>query len=409
MTVSTRLKSGTATYLQGVFQESLAFLGSFMPSVEKWRARRAEQYLQSAQKEYEANRLRETIQYLEKSEKWSAKKADVFASLGLIYGQMGDREKAKRHYNLALLDSFQRDGGSNFRALRALGVMFHEDGDYREALYHYLKALEHPEGGSDDGLLGNLGALYLDMGKIDESIEYSRRAEAINPKNPIVLENLGRAFNSIGKLDEALKYLKRSVDADPENWEAYRQISIAYRAKGDLGKALDNLDDTLRRAPNNPDILYDLSILLDEKGDRARAAEAAKAAASGYEQNGNIERQAFAHWQLGWSLYNVGDFEGSKEASRRAVELRPALFAARFNLGLALVRLGNLEMAKLEYEQGLSSVQDASDIKFYAIEDLLKVKQEAPNLKVGPILEMLESKYKALTEQLQATSVAPLP
>ncbi len=87
-------------------------------------------------------------------------------------------------------------------------------------------------------------------------------------------------------------------------------------------------------------------IHLDD-GEYAEAAQAyEQAIACGLDDVGT-------YWDLGWAYYLAGDYESSVRASRRALEMDPAMFPVRMNVATALLASGQTAAAMQEYEQGL--------------------------------------------------------
>ena len=399
------IQGGVTASLRNALQEVLAYLASSLGFVRRWRERKVDHYFDLAQKAYEQGRLHEAIPYLEKTLEWSTKKPEVYESLGVVYYELGARDNAKREFMMAILESYKQDGISSFRALKAMGIILQDERNLTEAMYYYLKALEVPEGRSDATVLMNLGGVFHDLGQYDESLRYSRMAEAINKDDAIVQENIGRASYALGDLDTALASLQRATELNPSKADLARLLAVVYQARGNSTLAMETLSKV--RDSGDPEVLFDLAVLLEEHGQHKEAVEAAAQAAELFHDRGEREREAAANWQLGWCAYNLPDLARSVEASRKAVELDPSLFAAQFNLGLALLLQGDADGARQHYEAGMNAVREPSDIKFYAILDLEAAAQKHPeNSAFAPILGTLKKKHKAMTQELQAPTQA---
>jgi tetratricopeptide (TPR) repeat protein len=248
-------------------------------------------------------------------------------------------------------------------------------------------------------VLTNLGAVFNDLGQYEESLKYSRLALAISPDDPAILENIGKASYNVGDLEAATESLSRAVRLNPGDAELARILAWCYRAKGNPTQAIATLSAV--RGSKNPEVFLDLAIALEEQGRHEEGSQAAAQAAESFRLAGQPDREAAAYCQLGWSTYKLDDFPRSVAASRKAVELDPTLFAAQFNLGLALLLMGDQDGARRHYEAGMNAVREPSDIKFYAIGDLkaaARVRGEVPGLQ--PIVEALQAKHAALSEAL---------
>ena len=145
-----------------------------------------------------------------------------------------------REANLALDDSL---GFFSSRILldkwfRLLG-RFQRSGKIDEGLA-FLKILEkhHP---LDHRVVSNLGAFYAITGSAAEALEYSERAVAINPDDPINKWNLARVYDQQGRLAEANRHYLEALavfgESDPKARCDYAEF-IGTRL-GDTIKACD--------------------------------------------------------------------------------------------------------------------------------------------------------------------------
>ena len=100
---------------------------------------------------------------------------------------------------------------------RLLG-RFQRSGDIDEGLA-FLKVIEkhHP---LDHRVISNLGAFYAMTGNGEKALEYSERAVAINPDDPINKWNLARIYDKQGRLEEADRHYLEALavfgDEDPK-------------------------------------------------------------------------------------------------------------------------------------------------------------------------------------------------
>ena len=70
----------------------------------------------------------------------------------------------------------------------------------------------------DDDLLYNLGVIYGEADRIDESVEFMRRALDANPDNASALNYIGYTWAERGiNLDEAEKMIERALALRPDD------------------------------------------------------------------------------------------------------------------------------------------------------------------------------------------------
>lgn len=81
-------------------------------------------------------RYEEALREMEKDLERRPDDPDILNNLGVVYKRMGDRETAKRYYEMAL--GYGEYGGVRWN----LGLLAYEEGDYEAARLHWRKALE---------------------------------------------------------------------------------------------------------------------------------------------------------------------------------------------------------------------------------------------------------------------------
>jgi len=114
----------------------------------------------------------------------------------------------------------------------------------------------------------------------------------------------GREFLLAGRLNQAISELSTAVSLDPKLTEAHNLLGVAYDKKG--------------------------------FGDRAKES---------FERAVKMEEDADTLNNLGFSLYQNGNYRAAVDRLKRAAKLAPADERILNNLGLALCRLGKIEEA----------------------------------------------------------------
>jgi tetratricopeptide (TPR) repeat protein len=113
------------------------------------------------------------------------------------------------------------------RALRA-----ERKQDFATARIHYLRAV-------DNGL--RTAAVYNELawvsveagaGSPEESVAYARKAFAMEPGNPDILDTLGWALQNAGRSEEALPYLTRAYAMKPSMFCIHYHLGQAYLSLG---------------------------------------------------------------------------------------------------------------------------------------------------------------------------------
>jgi Tfp pilus assembly protein PilF len=213
-----------------------------------------------------------------------AKKAEdpnVHYILGVSYLRENNATLALQEFQKALaVDSRNPD------VLVGLGRAYHLKKAYAEAEKQHLQALSLRPG--DPLTENNLGALYLDMERLDDAIRYFGQAaanltfpksevsftglgyahflkgeylEAVSAYNNALAQNssysqahqrLGEVYYAMGKTDRAIGEFRKALDLNGNDVLAHFQLGLAYmKLGGESARAAASLQKVLRLAPNS--------------------------------------------------------------------------------------------------------------------------------------------------------------
>lgn len=186
--------------------------------------------------------------------------------LGAISYKMGAKDKALKHYRLAV----ELNPEDTIYQKNLADMLYVEEGEIDEAIAIYLKLLEKSP--RDVETLLNLGIISEGVGQQEEAESFYQRALEIEPWNPAVRERLMELRNR--ESEEAL------ADDDEEPVEERYQRVQALVDEGDLEQATRELERILEAYPDFPPAHNDLAVLYHQEGDKERAlAHYEKAAA----------------------------------------------------------------------------------------------------------------------------------
>ena len=146
------------------------------------------------------------------------------------------------------------------RQLVAQAQNFFSARQYGRAETNYLQILQRDE--NNALVLGNLAAIEMEEGKLDDAEKHIRAALAQNPDDAYNLSKLGYLKFQQGKYDDALNALSRAAKLDPQNPEIENYLGVTLSHKGlrmqaetALRKAVQ-LDPDYAAAHNNLAAIY---------------------------------------------------------------------------------------------------------------------------------------------------------
>ena len=157
-----------------------------------------------------AGRADAAIEVLEQLAKAFPGLARVHVALGDIYRQEKQFGKAAKAYGRAI-ELAEKTGGAEWFIYYARGISYERLGkwDLSEADLRKALALEPDQ----PNVLNYLGYSLVDRNvKLEEALEMIRKAVAARPDDGYIRDSLGWALYRMGRYDEAVKHMERAVE-----------------------------------------------------------------------------------------------------------------------------------------------------------------------------------------------------
>ncbi len=205
-----------------------------------------------------------------------------------------DRQEAQTHYALGV--SYLREPNIT-SALReflkaveldprnadyqeALAQAYHLKNAYPEAEKHYLEAVRLS--GGDPGYYNNLGALYLDMQRWDDAVEYFRLAagDLLFAQPEVALTGAGTALVEKGEPLEAIEYFQQALEKNRRYAPAHLHMGRAYQALNRPGPAIESFLEATRIDSGYAEAYYQLGLAYMKRKEEGKAREAFEKAIS---------------------------------------------------------------------------------------------------------------------------------
>jgi tetratricopeptide (TPR) repeat protein len=311
--------------------------------------------------------------------------AQALTHLGFVLERQGQPEEAERCYRKAVrLEPGPGKSGLHY----GLSFFLHRHGrleelidslkeavrrDPRDAIAQSHLAISLVDGAHDIVELGEatrkavaldsrnpftLNILYLVLsaeGKPKEALEVQKKNTELGSNNPVMWSNLGNACRGAGKLDEAATAYRRSLSIDPAGvsaFVAHVNLCDVLLNQGKLWEEIRALQEALLRDPEDPILASQRGIALEPEGSHEEASEA-------FLQATRLDPTfALAHMHLG-NCYAALRKPAEAEASyKKAVELQfgggPGLLL-QTALGDFYGSQGKLDLAIESYRKALAS------------------------------------------------------
>jgi tetratricopeptide (TPR) repeat protein len=169
-------------------------------------------------------------------------------------------EKATLEFAQAIsIDSL--DFGSHVN----LGVCQYRLGNYQESIEATKKAITlNPK---DTILYGNLGDAYFSLKQYKNAIEAYAVINASSFQNDTYLNKEGTSFFELKNYKKAISSFEKGYLIAPSNAELKLNLANAYGASGEFEKAANLLSEIYKENPGNENALRLLKITLNELGD----------------------------------------------------------------------------------------------------------------------------------------------
>jgi tetratricopeptide (TPR) repeat protein len=270
----------------------------------------------------------------------------VQAALGIAYAENGEMERAlatlrnlvtsqpdfaDAHFNLGLLDA--RQGQSE---------------DEEAAVTEFREALRLDQ--SMEAARIALGRVLISLQKYSDAVpvllEHTRR----QPQDAEGFYILGQAYQGLKKPDTAINILQRAAVLDSKDAAIRFNLGMLLASTGKTGEAIAQLEVAERVHPSDPETHKELALLLEKTGSKERArAERAKLAAL---KSDSDKETAIARFNEEANQYlSAGNAKAAAESYRKALQLNPRDAKLRYNLSLALDKLGDFASERQELER----------------------------------------------------------
>ncbi len=195
---------------------------------------------------------------------------------------------------------------------------------------------------------GELGNEYARRGEDDKAVKFFLLSDRLNSGQTATVYNLGAIYMDLGKLDLAEKYLAQAVEQEPEDVEARVNLAAVYKAEGKLELARYHLEYALAQDPKSALAHNNLGDLYFSTGDLSRAEEQFLSAVH---LDPKLE---MAHYNLGLIYDRAGLSQEALKEFQKAYGLNPGAPDHSLQAGMMLLKLNQPKAAEDWIEKTLA-------------------------------------------------------
>jgi tetratricopeptide (TPR) repeat protein len=218
--------------------------------------------------------LRRGIEYFHEATKRAPRFAAAWAGLADGYamlGHFGMSPPSDAHTNAkrAVQRALNLDPNSA-EAHTSLGYLQHRfEWDWARAEKSFRRAIaSDPE----YALAHHWYSIYLlTTGRRSEALDAARRAEELDPLNPVTAKNLSDLLLIENRADQALARSRLTLEMDPNLWLAHSSLASALQIHGDYARALDEREQAVELANRGTFQLTSLGVEYARSGNATAA------------------------------------------------------------------------------------------------------------------------------------------
>jgi predicted O-linked N-acetylglucosamine transferase (SPINDLY family) len=225
-----------------------------------------------------------------------------------------------------------------------LGILYYEFERYNESIESLLLSIKFA---SENFLTYyHLGLVFEKLNKIPQAISAYREAIALEP-NLDAYNNLGNLLTQTGEFEQAEAIYRQAIAANPSHFGSYLNLGNLLMEQHQIEPAIQAYQTALALKPGEPDILNNLEIALAAQKNPAQSL------------------LIFCN-----KLYKQGRYEEAIERYQRFLEIQPGDAELYFSLSECFSHLKRVEEAISTLREGIHFHPKAGKLHFYLIKIL---------------------------------------
>ena len=246
----------------------------------------------------------------------------------------------------------QKNKRSSAERLYSQGLAQLSRDDYARALPYFEKAVETDSNYAEAWY--QAGYCYGVLGRHADALRASRQAAKLRPEWSATFINIGVSSFALGQYKDAVEAYKTALRLDEGNADAQYSLGLTFGKMNRTDEEILSYRRAIAIKPDHVNAIEKLGLALFKQ---RRYADAAAL----FDQLRIYKPDAKTYNYLAECYLETGKTEEGIEALNSALGYNPDFEKARFNLGRAYIKLGNTDMAQVQYEILKNSRSDWAD------------------------------------------------
>ena len=232
-----------------------------------------------------------------------------------------------------------------FEEAFALAIQNHKNNNFQLAEHFYTECLKINSRSVDAH--NNLGILFNQFGKFQESIRCYEKAIEINPNFFPAHNNLGFVLSKLGKYKKAVNCYEKAIQINPNDADAFYNLANTFKELGEFKKVINFYEKALEINTNYLEALNNL-------GNTFKDLEEYTKAINCYEKAMEINPNYAPAYNNFANIYKEqGEFKKAINFYEKALEINPNYVEALNNLGNTFKELGQHKKAINCYKKAI--------------------------------------------------------
>lgn len=227
------------------------------------------------------------------------------------------------------------------------GVEFYTTKQYNMAITELEKAIQLDD--ENEQAYHNLAIVHIEQGHWQKAAQLLTRAAALNPENANYQFLLGQSYMELGELEQAKTALENAANLDPSFYKPSYYLGMVNQQLDEPQQALQAYTDSCMKNGRFIPAYTGLANLYVELGylDHAKQVleEALKVVVPSSDEHAEVEKL------LGTVFQEKDDPETAIIHLKKAVDIKPNMLDAVFNLGWTYAELKSNDNAQLYLER----------------------------------------------------------